>query len=347
MEAGSRWSQPLYSCAGAVKATIKTVSFVFNGTYELQNLKVTSVQPKSYANTSDLPLWGVENTGNEYLISGLSMIWGLVSDKYENNPNVSTIQKESLYLPGYYTGLSGEPFSTLSPIESQNLPASDFYHSAMEAAYLIAPAGQTLSPIDYTGRSSIAMWATWQALSKNPMSASLIPDLVFTDYAAAAVVGTKGVLGPGNAATQNLVPISVIPTVSKIKYHWPFAIPALIVAAGLLLFTALATFSILLRRHTISRLRVHLNQLSPGRIFTTFLFPDPMAKSLDAEEWSRRFGKEVVDLSGEHQPDVDNGAVPEKPRAVVDSQAVSDAHNGEGEGFLGGNGHAGEDDAGR
>ncbi|KAE9364574.1 hypothetical protein N431DRAFT_388781 [Stipitochalara longipes BDJ] len=335
---GSRWSQPLYTCASAVKTSIKTVSFVFNGTYELQNLKISSIQSKEYPDASSLPLWGVENTGNAYTASGLSMIWGLVSEKYENNPNVSTVRQENLYLPGFFSTLASlEP---ISPVGSQNLPASDFYHEAMDSAYLVGL--DSTASYDYSGGNNMAIWSKWQNLSNNTASAALIPNLIFTDYAAAAVVGTKGVLGPGNAATQNLVPLPVTPTVSVIRYHWPFAIPALMVAFGLLFFTTLATFTMLCRRHNISRLRAHLNQLSPGRIFTNFLSAEPGINNLSAKDWNRRFGKQMVDLSDEHHSDAGDGIVPEKPSAVIDSQAVFNDRNGEGQGFLGG--HTGEAD---
>jgi hypothetical protein len=311
-EPGSQWSQPLFACASSVKSTIKTVSFLFNGTDELQNLKVTSVQPKKYSGPSTLPLWGVENTGNEYTIDGISMIWGLVSSKYENNPNVSTVRQESLYLPGYFSSWGD---TGLSQIGSQNLPASDFYHSAMESAYLVDPLYVSSGAIDYTGQNNMAMWARWQNLSASTVSAALIPNLIFTDYAAAAVVGIKGVLGPGNVAAQNLVPLAVTPTISVIRYHWAFAIPALIAALGLLFFTALAVIIILFRRHNIGRLRMHLNQLSPGRIFTTFLSSEPGGLSLSADDWNRCMGKQIVDLSGDYPFGAE--AVPEKPVAVT------------------------------
>jgi hypothetical protein len=339
----SLWSQPLYSCATAVRTSIKTVSFVFNGTYELENLKVASIQPKNYSDANSLPLWGLENTGNAYTTSGISLIWGLVSDNYENNPNVSTVRQENLYLPGYFDLFENSPFTAIG---TQNLPASDFYGKAVDSAYTVGDVEGTSVIYDYSGGNNMALWAKWQTLSANTTAAALIPNLIFTDYAAAAVVGTKGVLGPGNAATQNLVALTVTPTVSKIKYRWPFAIPALLAAFGLLLFTALAGFTMLCRRHNISRLRLHLNQLSPGRIFTTFLFSEPGVKNLNAEDWNKRFGKQMVDLSGEHHSDADNGIVPEKQSAAIDSQTVSDEHSGEGQGFLGENGHTGEADMG-
>jgi hypothetical protein len=296
-----------------VKATIKTVSFVFNGTHELSNLKVSKVQPKNYSDPNNLPLWGVENTNNEYLLGGLSMIWGLVSPEYENHPNVSTVRQASLYLTGYFSEIGDTGFTSVPGWE--NLPASDFYHLAMESAYTVnSNAG---SALDYTGMNNMAVWARWQKLSNSTTTAALIPNLIFTDYAAAAVVGTKGVLGPGNAAAQNLVPLTVTPTISVIRYHWPFAIPAFLVIAAVLVFTAVAAIVMLCRRHNIGRLRMHLNQLAPGRIFTTFLSPEPGAMSLSAEAWNRAMGKLVIDLSDEHSFGAGKSDMPEKSTAVT------------------------------
>lgn len=67
-DSGSKWSMKLFTCASAVKASIKTVSFNYNGTESsLANLVVTDIEEKSYSDENDMPLWGVENTGNAYL----------------------------------------------------------------------------------------------------------------------------------------------------------------------------------------------------------------------------------------------------------------------------------------
>jgi hypothetical protein len=113
-ESGSRWTQKIYSCASTVRATIKTVSFNYNGTdNSLKNLAVTNISDKTYEDEKDLPLWGVENTGNTYNEDEISLIWGLVSDAYENHANVSTIRQSSLYLPGYDAGSLASPIATL------------------------------------------------------------------------------------------------------------------------------------------------------------------------------------------------------------------------------------------
>jgi hypothetical protein len=103
-ESGSQWSQPLYTCASALKATIKMISLSYNGTdISLENLAVTDIQDKVYPEGRAPPFWGVENTSFfGYEEHSISLIWGLVSGKYANHENVSTVRQNSLYLPGYY-----------------------------------------------------------------------------------------------------------------------------------------------------------------------------------------------------------------------------------------------------
>jgi hypothetical protein len=144
----------------------------------------------------------------------------------------------------------------------------------------------------------MAVWARWQELSQRAETVSLIPNLIFTDNAASAVVGTKGVLGHLNGGTTNIVPIVTTPTVQKIKYHWPFAIPAL-AAAFLLFVLSIVGIVLALSGKRIERLRAHLWRVSPGRIFTAFLYPEPDTFMLKSKEWSERMGAQIVDLSKE------------------------------------------------
>ena len=351
---GSRWRQPLYACASAVKATIKTISFIYNGTEGIQSLKITGVEPKNYSSDSAMPLWGYENTRNTYNLSQLSMIWGLISSEYSSSPNVSSVRQESLYLTGYYSQVALAIGSPGSIDNLENLPASDFYSGSMENAYTVCspesntPAlcnsnGNLNGYLDYSGDTNMAMWARWQALSNSTVTAPLIPNLIFTDYAAAAVVGTKGVLGPGNTASYNLVPILVTPTHSVIRYRWAFAIPAFITAFCLLVFTVVAVVTILCHSHSLSNMRAHLNQLSPGRIFTTFLYPEAGPPTVSAKEWSKNMGKKIIDLSRDEPVGNQVNRALEKRPVVTRSHSIPADHSSEGVGFLEGNSHAREE----
>ncbi|KAN0101502.1 hypothetical protein V8E51_012012 [Hyaloscypha variabilis] len=222
-ESGSQWSQPLYTCASALKATIKIVSFSYNGIdASLENLAITSTQDKN-----------------------------------------------SLYLPGWNQD------AILNSPGADYMPGAEAFIDAMDPAYDVNSGGSyTSNSVDYTGTTDISMLVRWQNLSQSAERVSQIPNLIWADTAAAALVGTKGVLGPGNTATENILPILVTPTASEIKYHWPYAIPAFLASLIILLITIVAVITLLFGHNSIARLRLHLQRLSPGRIFTTFLIPE-------------------------------------------------------------------------
>jgi hypothetical protein len=123
-----------------------------------------------------------------------------VSDEYENDPNVSTVRQPSLYLPAWQSDLAANEGMLAESWE--NLPGSDFVVGALGSAYLVGTGIGTTGP-DYSGTSNMAMWTRWQTLTNSSITAAKIPNLIFTDYAAAVVVGTKGVLGPGNSAGES------------------------------------------------------------------------------------------------------------------------------------------------
>ncbi|RSL78768.1 hypothetical protein CDV31_017252, partial [Fusarium ambrosium] len=295
-ETGSKWSQKLFACASAVKATIKTVSLTYNRTDGwFQTLAVTDIQDKQYTDERSMPLWGVEETGNRYRVSDLNPIWGLVSPAYQESANVSTVRQPSLFLPGWMDTVSMTDTRLMK--FGENLPGSDFSVGALSAAYSVGDLFDKRG-IDYTGKSSIAMWARWQNFSLNAKTAALIPSLILTDISASAVVGTKGVLGPGNEARQNLAHIFVTPMISKVRYHVRYAIPAALSALLLLAITCGALLAACLRRGGLTQMRRHLQQLSPGRIYTTLLSPGQGSNmQMRGEDWSRKFGGDVIDLS--------------------------------------------------
>lgn len=146
-------------------------------------------------------------------------------------------------------------------------------------------------------------------------------------------MGTKGVLGPRNAGHQNAVSIPVTPTLLKIRYHYPFGIPAFLSALGILLATVVAFIVLLFGRGGISKMRDNLHHTSPGRIFTTFLHPKPGGMITGSREWTRQLGKRGVDLSGDYPLATEGGPVPEKGVKVTERSA-SEADSAEGETFL-------------
>jgi hypothetical protein len=326
---GSVWSQKLFTCATGVKATVKTVSFNYNGTdNDMKNLAITSIKEKEYNDNASIPLWGVEDTGNAFKSDEINLIWGLISQGYEKKPNVTTIRASSLYLPGYAASgaLSG------GANDAYNIPAATFPIGAVNSAYCVSAGGvdcDSFTGNDYSGANNMAMWARWQNLTQDAESASTIPNLIWTDTAASAVVGTKGVLGPGNTAQENRVALFVIPTVQKIRYHYLYAIPALLTALLLALITFVALVVSCFRGIKIGRMRTHLHQISPGRIFTTFLYPGPSGMTISSKEWGRHLGIKQIDLAKDFPVAAEVLNAPEK--GVLLTTYERSAHSTEGE----------------
>lgn len=95
---GSRWEQPLYTCASSVRASVKEVEFSTDGTNSLTSLQVVNVKDKTYPNSASEPLWGVEKVGG-FIVGGISLFWGIVDDSQVDNPQVETRRGRSLFLP--------------------------------------------------------------------------------------------------------------------------------------------------------------------------------------------------------------------------------------------------------
>lgn len=288
-ESGSNWTQPIYACASAVKATVKTVSFTYNGTADsLKGLTVTNVQDRTYDNSDDLPLWGVENTGIPYDSMGINLIWGLVSRAYVGNDNVSTVQKSSLYLPGISTSQS------LYSVD--NLPGAEFFPNCLAAAYSVSLSASTTSPpVDYTGQTNIVMFAKWQNITRSASTAGLVQNLIWTDYASSFVIGTKGV-SSADPTASNTSP-RVTPTVNVVQYHYLYGIPAFLAGTGFLLAVFAALGIVLFPRHDLERLRLHIHQTSAGRIFTTLLNPKKSSFTLKAKIWDKDMGDTMINPS--------------------------------------------------
>lgn len=323
-ESGSQWSQPLYTCASTLKATVKTVTFSYNGTdASLESLAITSIQDKEYSDGQALPLWGVENIGNAALLEQMyGIAWGLVSDEYVNHEAVSTVRQNSLYLP------SSNGLAILNTFGLEFFPAADAFVNSMGPPYVVSFNGDgARDTVDYTGIVDVGMLVRWQNLSRSAELVSSIPNFIWTDVAASAIVGTRGVLGPGNNATENTVAILVTPIISQVKYHWPYAIPALLAALVLLLITLAAITTFLFGHNSIARLRLHLQRLSPGRIFTTMIYPnEPNGMTTKSKEWAKVAGQTSVDLSGERPTVAGVVGTPEKPHVFSQTKPAALNH---------------------
>lgn len=287
MDHESTWSSPLHSCATAVRATIKRVTFSYNATGDnrFDGLSVTKIEDKDYASEEEMPLWGFEESGLTTL--GISATWGLISPEYASHNNVSSVRAPHLYLPGYVAFLK----PTLDIGMTDNYPASDFPSRIMNSVFDL----NTDWAFDLVGRANMAIFTRWQNLSAKPETASNIIKLLWTDLAASAVVGTKGVLGPMNdEGSGDAASIRVRPIENKITFNYLYGIPAFILAMFLILIFIVMLFSVCFGKVTLAKLRLRLQQLSTGRIFTTFLYPDASNLTMRSKEWAKGNGNTTV-----------------------------------------------------
>jgi hypothetical protein len=258
---GSGWTLPMYSCMSTAKATIKTVAFRFNGTSDdLSGLEIVSLKDKVYADEDSKPLWGVENTSMRLRDGG--PLWGLISKDKVNVLNLTTVRKDSLYLPG--------PESHLL---SDNVPSADFAAIALQMTYKTTPYDNT-NPVDYSGTANLAMYKLWQELSKTPESSAKILNLIWTDIAANMVVGTKGLESHSacmrkrdDAATRKTPP--VVNYTRRIQYKYVYGVPAFLTLAlfalSIITTIVLAVFS----GAKPSTLKLFLHHTSAGRFLTS------------------------------------------------------------------------------
>jgi len=301
--AGSRWSSPLYSCASAVKASVKSVTFRLNGTEGLSSVTVDSITDKKYPSNEDTPLWGMEDTGKT--VDQIDPVWGILSPDYENFPNVSSVRKPEFYLPGYSGGGAGV---VTYPNEGQplwaNIPASNFFQYALGGTYGGSFSGEE-SPgvqdpygrgVDYSGYSNVALFSRWQELSKTAHGVASMVNLLWTDLAAPAVVGTRGTLGSMNQGLKDEITIIPIrPIVKAITYDWRYGAPILVLVGALLLITIIDILWSIMGYASLAVMRDRLHQVSPGRIYTVFLRPEEARMDMTSKIWAKTMANYEVD----------------------------------------------------
>ncbi|KAL2136976.1 hypothetical protein VTI74DRAFT_11158 [Chaetomium olivicolor] len=319
-ELGSKWTTSLYSCATAVRATIKTVEFTTDpGTSRATKppsgsnrgiaslLRVNNITAKFYPSPESYPVWGVEDTG--LLLRDIRPIWGLISPAYPaaHFPNISTVKQPSLYLIGLGSGdgFTAPHFTADADFAraTHNLPGADFPFAAANTIY----SGITEDdwPFDLLGRADMAVFTRWQALGATAEGAAKMINLLWTDLAASAVVGTKGISITTSSTTSTNseeggseqpapITIHVRPTVRRTRYRFAYGIPAFALLAVLVTLTAGAFYAWLARVSSLDRVRTRIQQLSAGRIFTIVLYPGESDFRMSPREWSLLSGGKTV-----------------------------------------------------
>ncbi|KAK0614017.1 hypothetical protein B0T14DRAFT_291539 [Immersiella caudata] len=312
-ESGSKWSSPLHACASSVRATIKTVQFRYNTT-GIAALEVLAITPKLYATEADAPLWGLEDSGNR--MDDFNPIWGLVSPEYATRKNVTTVRKAHFNLIGTSepSAFGADGSDTIHIGSDQNLAGADFAQKSMNTVYRAVAAGGEW-PIDLRGAASMSVFRRWQNMSADAATAGKIIDLMWTDVATSAVVGTRGMLGEVNSGTKPAGEVLIHPISNRITYDVRYAIPAaiLIVWTGVIFLIALLCTCCCGGRAGFKTLRRRIEQLSVGRVFTTFLYPQESTLTMPAKQWRPSNGLKTITVdvvsrrAGEEMPYSRNG----------------------------------------
>ncbi|KAG0634524.1 hypothetical protein HOY80DRAFT_928632 [Tuber brumale] len=275
---GSNWTIPIYTCATAIKASVKVVTFTMNGTHRLENLRVGKVVPKNYAPIPGLPVWAVENTGMR--IRDIKPFWGIVDRKYENDPHLWTIQREYLWLPSGGIGLVG----------------------SLSSLGLLTVPGAALTEIhtmdDYSGERNFPLLTKWRKLSANQSSAALILNLIWTDIVANNLVGTKSVPSAYGIAEGDGKPSAGMTSVEtytkRITYNFLFAIPAFVILALWAASLFIALIMLCVSRVSPAVVQELINHTSTGRSVTNFLYPEMCTQSAPAEVWVKDAGRKEI-----------------------------------------------------
>ena len=285
MVPGTKWSQPLFSCASAVKASIKRVQFRVDGGSALENLVVESIQSLPSA----VPLWGVENTGRT--IHELDPLWGVVADQEILRPGLSTLRRSHLYLPAGFSSLWGfVGLSVSDAVAGATAPLSAF------SAIYYAPsdlAGNTnLDKPNYSAGTSWSLYTKWLELCADASSINMIPNLIWTDIMANFVVGTKNILSSTGARSAQY---PARRHVEVTAYRWKYAVVALLFAVSYLVIAIILVILYATKRCDIATLRFLLNQSSAGRSMTTERYSGSSSADIgDNKEWAQVRGDEMV-----------------------------------------------------
>jgi hypothetical protein len=232
---------------------------------------------------------------------------------------MSTIAAESLYLPGFmdwlYITSGTAPVPSLPA--SQYLPALNFYSQALYSALNIGPPVARYSGYqgyaDYSGWSSLGVYAKWQKLSASADMVSQILNLVWTDVAANAVVGTRGWGLTSAASTDptgfapsanissmdlNTAPSTEVPVLlyhQTIRYQLPFAVPAIVTLAIMLVVFIMLLLLAIRGKTGVKRMRKFLDATSMGRITARFLWTPVLGQ--ETKSFVNEYGKRHVTIT--------------------------------------------------
>ena len=286
----THWSQPLFSCASGIKASVKTVDFRMEGDALVSNLKVENVVPRTYT-ASDIPLWGVEKPG--FMIQDFDAYWGLVSSRYASVAGLQTFKSERLYLPATSQSVSiisgGWGLPARDSNAGGNLPTQ-----AMAAVWAGSSDGIASGVPDYSGQTQFAMFQKWAKLSSDAISAGKILDLMWTDLMANGAVGAKGLLSSSGSSSATSASQDAVVYDQGVQYDWVYAIPGFFLLLLYLILLLVALVLLCTRKISIGLMRYMLNHTSAGRAITAERYGHRDENAAPTRYWADTVGSEQV-----------------------------------------------------
>ncbi|KAI5839661.1 hypothetical protein DFP73DRAFT_483705, partial [Morchella snyderi] len=262
---------PLYTCATAVRASLRATTFMSNGTTRYLGSGSVTLQGSTLLDPP--PLWGIESPPS-FTATRISPLWGPLHPTDRDAAvaaGITVREVDYLYLPA---GQGGNDIQ-------DSLAGTGAYQYAAGLIYESSP----MTP-DYSGRTNYALYRQWERATVDPRSAAELPNLVWTDVFANSVT----------AVSTGGKSVSVVRVYSPVlRYDMRYAIPVGITVgmwAGIL---AVGMVFWLGRRVRVRELRQLLNQVSTGRVVVNML-EESKEGALPAKSWAAGKGKTVVGL---------------------------------------------------
>ena len=290
----TKYKQNLYVCSSAVRASIKQVKFSINGSGALDNLRVISVEDKSYGKDSLQPLWAVERTYRP--VDHAKPLWGMVDERHQMAKDLSTLRADKFWLPATTTesGLA-------EGLNIDSLASTAALFGAMVSTYRGSTGGSGIQTVaygssdllDYSGSNNAALNRLWSRFSQSPSTANKIINLIYTEVLATATVGTKSAIIPSNGAESNSNN-RVVQYKRKLQYDFLYAIPAFMILFISLSATAGVIFC-LTTRFSLKKTSQLFNQTSTGRVITNLLYPNISKVDLSTSQWLSAAGDTQVE----------------------------------------------------
>jgi hypothetical protein len=311
------YSIPMYSCASANRAIIKTVRFSFNTSKSLDGLSIDNIEPKKYSDSFQHPLWAFESSAEsddpQWDLKNWSPLWGIVEKEDSTFTNLSYKRSSELWLTGS-TNLARLSFAGFN-LAAVTVPRSLLYHTyEVHSQYLSSSSNDILA--DYSGKENIELYNMWKDLTKTPEGTARMINLVWTDIAANALYGSRGMLpvslppnlakraeGGKESGSETEFPVYV--RARSTRYRYVYAIPAFIVLGIVVAALVGSLVALILGLGTIGRTRLYLARLSSGRVMAAFLAKEEpvegrdgtVAESVSTPRWLKNDGRMVVDVS--------------------------------------------------